>query len=189
MFVIDLYVCELVDESNFDVEKLEVLKFFVYWIGDIYQLLYVLINGDCGGNDILVIWCGECYINFYCVWDSEIILDYMGEIWFLVEECSCWFYFVDELVVEILLMGLEIYMMVDLFVWVQESYNIVCFCDFGYYWVNVENMIEFGDVYYECGLCIFWQQFKLVGVCLVGVLNGLLDSLVDGLGGFEMVID
>lgn len=189
MSAINLHARELVDESNSDAEKLEALKFLAHWIGDIHQPLHVSINGDRGGNDIPVIWRGERHTNLHRVWDSEIILDYMGETWPWVEERSRWSYFADELAAEIPLSGSEIYTTVDPFAWAQESHNIVRSRDFGYYWANADNTIEPGDAYYQRGLRTSRQQIKLAGVRLAGVLNGLLDSPADGVGGFETAID
>lgn len=171
---IDLHAGILADTSNSDEERLEALKFLAHWLGDIHQPLHVSINGDRGGNDIPVIWRGERHSNFHRVWDSEILLDHMGEEWPWSAESERWSYLVESLAAEIPLNGVEVYTELNSIAWAQESHDIVRSRDFAYYWARPENTLEFGDAYYERGLRISRQQLKQGGVRLAGLLNRIV---------------
>lgn len=98
---IDLHAGIFADRSRSDAERLEALKFLAHWMGDVHQPLHVSIEGDRGGNDILVLWRGERHTNLHRVWDSEILRDHMSEEWPWAPEAERWQYFADELESEI----------------------------------------------------------------------------------------
>lgn len=52
--------------------KVEALKFFVHFVGDIHQPLHVGRRPDRGGNSIEVVWFKEA-TNLHSVWDSGLI--------------------------------------------------------------------------------------------------------------------
>ena len=184
---ISLHAGVFLDRSRSDGERLEALKFLGHWLGDIHQPLHVSIEGDRGGNDIDVLWRGERHTNLHRVWDSEIILDYMGEQWGWAPEAVRWSYFADELASEIPLNGIEILTPLDPIAWAQESQDIVRSRDFAYYWARAEQPIAPGDAYYQRGLRISRQELKQGGVRLAGLLNQLVaERRLAALGGGEV---
>lgn len=52
--------------------KVEALRFYVHFVGDVHQPLHVGRRGDRGGNAIRVRWFGEPR-NLHSVWDSGLI--------------------------------------------------------------------------------------------------------------------
>ncbi|SDM34472.1 S1/P1 nuclease [Maricaulis salignorans] len=181
---ISLHAGVFLDRARSDDERLEALKFLAHWLGDIHQPMHVSIEGDRGGNDIDVLWRGERHTNLHRVWDSEIILDYMGEQWGWAPEATRWSYFADELASEIPLNGVEVITPLDPIAWAQESHDIVRSRDFAYYWARAGQMIAPGDAYYERGLRISRQELKQGGVRLAGLLNDLVaERQLAALGG------
>ncbi|MBR9826695.1 MAG: hypothetical protein GYB36_12990 [Alphaproteobacteria bacterium] len=161
------------DETSAE-ERVEALKFYAHWVGDIHQPLHVSINGDRGGNDIDVLWRGERHTNLHRVWDSEILYDYMDETWPFAPEGDRWSYLADELAAEIPLAGSSVVTRVDPIAWAQESHDIARTRGFGYVWARPENPIEPGEAYYQRGLRISRERLKLAAVRLAGSLNLIL---------------
>lgn len=173
---IDLHAGIFADRSRSDEERLEALKFLAHWMGDVHQPLHVSIEGDRGGNDIPVLWRGERFTNLHRVWDSEIILDHMGEEWPWAPEGDRWRYFADALAAEIPLGGVDVYAALDATGWAQESHDIVRSRGFAYYWADAEQTIEPGDAYYRRSLRISRDQLKQGGVRLAGLLNQIVEE-------------
>ncbi len=174
---IDLHAGIFADRSRSDADRLEALKFLAHWMGDIHQPLHVSIEGDRGGNDISVLWRGERRTNLHRVWDSEIILDYMGEEWPWASAQERGDIFANELAASIPLAGVDIYTPLDPIGWAQESHDIVRSREFGYYWARAEDdPIEPGDHYYETGLEISKQRLQIAGVRLAGLLNQIVEG-------------
>ncbi len=168
---IDLHAAALRSEETSEEDRVEALKFYAHWVGDIHQPLHVSINGDRGGNDIDVLWRGARHTNLHRVWDSEILYDYMEESWPFAPTNERWAYLADELAAEIPLAGSTVMTPVDALAWAQESHDIARERGFAYVWARPENPIAPGDAYYQRGLRISRDRLKLAGVRLAGTLN------------------
>jgi len=59
-------------------EKLEALKYFGHWVGDVHQPLHVSFEDDRGGNEVGISG-GLCSWDLHSVWDSCIIEEGPGE--------------------------------------------------------------------------------------------------------------
>ena len=66
------YAGRIVDDSLPERERVEALKFFVHFVGDLHQPLHAGFAEDRGANDVPVLYRGEM-INLHRYWDNEIL--------------------------------------------------------------------------------------------------------------------
>lgn len=66
------YAERIVDDQLPRSERVEALKFFVHFVGDLHQPLHAGFAEDRGANDVPVLYRGEL-INLHRYWDNEIL--------------------------------------------------------------------------------------------------------------------
>ena len=166
----------LADRSRSDAEKLEALKFFAHWVGDLHQPLHVSIKGNRGGNEILLLWRGERTSNLHRVWDSDILLDHMADRWPQVDEGDRWRQLVDELDRELALVDVLPFASISPIAWAQESHDLVRSRGLAYTGASVGPAYVFGDSYYHRNVPLVRQRIKQAAVRLAGALNTIFTA-------------
>ncbi|TVS12780.1 MAG: hypothetical protein EA419_03795 [Wenzhouxiangella sp.] len=66
------YAERIVDASLSERDRIEALKFFVHFVGDLHQPLHAGFAEDRGANDVAVVYQGEV-INLHRYWDNQIL--------------------------------------------------------------------------------------------------------------------
>lgn len=167
----------LADHGLDDRARLEALKFLGHWVGDVHQPLHVSIDGDRGGNDLNALWRGERRSNFHRMWDTEIILDYLGARWAYLPPAARVDQFALELKSELAVAGVEVRAPLDPVPWAQESHDYARSRDIAYQYADADAAYAPGAHYYERHLPDMKKRLKQAGVRLAAVLNTLLDPV------------
>ncbi|MBA3879294.1 MAG: hypothetical protein C0500_06230 [Sphingobium sp.] len=166
----------LADRMRPDMMRLEALKFFAHWVGDLHQPLHVSIKGNRGGNEILLLWRGERTSNLHRVWDSDILLDHMGDRWPQTPDGERWKLLVDELDHELALGDVLPFVESTPLAWAQESHDLVRSRSLAYAGASVGPAYVFGDSYYQRNIPIVRQRIKQAALRLAGVLNRMFTA-------------
>lgn len=161
------------DRQRSDMARLEALKFFAHWVGDLHQPLHVSIKGNRGGNEILLLWRGERTSNLHRVWDSDILLDHMGDRWPQTLDGERWKMLVDELDQELALGDVLPFAASAPIAWAQESHDLVRSRSLAYAGASVGPAYVFGDSYYQRNIPLVRQRIKQAALRLAGVLNSM----------------
>ncbi len=161
------------DRQRTDAERLEALKFFAHWVGDLHQPLHVSIRGNRGGNEILLLWRGERTSNLHRVWDSDILLDHMADRWPETVDGDRWMMLVDELDRELALGDVLPFAAITPIAWAQESHDLVRSRSLAYAGASVGPAYVFGDSYYQRNVPLLRQRIKQAALRLAGVLNSV----------------
>lgn len=159
------------DRQRADAARLEALKFFAHWVGDIHQPLHVSIKGNRGGNEILLLWRGERTSNLHRVWDSDILLDHLADRWPQTVDGDRWMMLVDELDRELALGDVLPFAAITPIAWAQESHDLVRSRGLAYAGATVGPAYVFGDSYYQRNVPLVRQRIKQAALRIAGVLN------------------
>lgn len=164
------------DRQRGDTARLEALKFFAHWVGDLHQPLHVSIKGNRGGNEILLLWRGERTSNLHRVWDSDILLDHMSDRWPQTADGDRWMMLVDELDRELALVDVVPYAAITPITWAQESHDLVRSRGLAYAGASIGPAYVFGDSYFQRNVPLVRQRIKQAALRLAGVLNNLFSA-------------
>jgi nuclease S1 len=63
-------------------EKIEALRLFAHFVGDVHQPLHVVATADSsGGNKTVVLYRGRRHLSLHRLWDSELLADGMDRLY------------------------------------------------------------------------------------------------------------
>lgn len=170
---LEMHSRQLADPATPDAEKLEALKFFSHWVGDVHQPMHVSIAGNRGGNDFEVRWRDRKTTNLHAVWDRDLIEDHEATTWPELDNANRWSAFAETL--EEKLAGLDASLTDASYEdWANESFSILRRPETQYMQATVDTTLDLGQPYFEVNHPVIVDRMLEAAVRLAAELDRLL---------------